>query len=75
MNNIDESIIAFGIVGSLPPPAPNGKENPDNTPDPSKSYCDNCKKERINTRCYNHIEAMGCNYCHLMMEHMGVPSV
>jgi hypothetical protein len=36
---------------------------------PDKKRCDVCGKDRVQVRCADHLEAKGCNFCHLRKEH------
>jgi len=70
--NFDDSVIVFGILEQfrgLPPPRRGGRENPDDTPDYTTSYCKVCKKDTTDNRCVCHNNEDKCYPEHLRKEH------
>ena len=69
----DDSVLIFGILkqfGVLPPPKRGGRENPDDTPDYTTSYCKNCKRNTILNRCLCHDNKDKCYPEHLQSKHV-----
>ena len=60
----------FDGFKALPPPATLEDQYLRADP-PTKKPCEVCGKDRVQTRCNDHLDAKGCNYCHLKKEHKG----